>query len=347
MLCKNRKSSRQNPKRSVLFVLAIAFQLTALALLATPSEAFAQLPGEWSNYTSEHVGGGNLFLDFTYSEARNGGHLLSVWRSCVCGGNTNIPVVMSLDNGRPFQIGVTASNVSPTVVPWGPNAFMVFHTGTDGNIWFTPVYGDGSNSGTWYNVPGNTTQMPVSVAQMGTDSYNLYMVYRGFGNDPRVWGTWFGGPNGWSTPENISGGLANTAPAVVMNNVTNNLFVTVQGTDNQLWMTNQPLGAIGWNSWTPLGIDTFDTPHAAATADGNMVVSILNAPGSSGNAQPEYAKFDRWGNRQSGWSTDTSGQKTFWAVQLAANGNFVYSLITKMDGLAQYAGAWKQVYDGQ
>jgi hypothetical protein len=220
---------------------------------------------------------------------------------------------------------------------------MVFHTGVDGNIWFTPVYGDGSNAGTWYNVPGNFTNMPVSVTQMGTDSYNVYMVYRGVGNDPRVWGTWFGGPNGWSTPENISGGLANTAPSVVMNNVSNQLYVMVQGTDNALWMTSQPLAAIGWKPWTRLGQPTVDTPHAAVNSNGNMVVSVLNG-NSIGNLQnPQYALFDPWGNQRTGWSTDISGWQTHWAVQLAANGNFVYALITNSGG----AGQWKQVYNGQ
>jgi hypothetical protein len=52
---KIKRSSRQNRKRSVLFVLAIAFQFMVLALLATPSEAFIQLPGESSGYITEHL----------------------------------------------------------------------------------------------------------------------------------------------------------------------------------------------------------------------------------------------------------------------------------------------------
>jgi hypothetical protein len=344
MLNKHKRSSRQNRKRSVLFVLAIAFQLTAFAVLATAKQAFAGLPGESSTWNAEKVGASGLSLAGTYSEARNGGHLLSVWRACACsGGSTSIQVWMSLDNGSPFTIAETASYVSPTVAPWGPNAFMVFHTGVDGNIWYTPVNSDGSNLGKWYNVPNNTTNMPVSVAQMGTDSYNLYMVYRGVGNDKRVWGTWFGGPNGWSTPENISGGSANTAPAVVMNNVSNRLYVAVQGTDNALWMTSQALGAHGWNSWDRLGQPTVDTPHLATNSNGNIVVSVLNG-NSIGNLQrPQYALFDPWGNQKTGWSTDISGKQTPWAVQLTANGNFVYALLTDVDG----NGWWKQVYDGQ
>ena len=64
------------------------------------------------------------------------------------------------------------------------------------NIWYAQVFGDGSNSSTWTAVPGNFTNRPVSVAQMGPNSNNLYMVYRGLGNDLRVWGTWFDGQTG-------------------------------------------------------------------------------------------------------------------------------------------------------
>jgi len=62
---------------------------------------------------------------------------------------------------------------------------MVFHTGDNGDIWYTQVFGDGHNSGTWTAVPGNFTNLSVSVAQMGTNSNNLYLVYRGLGNDLR------------------------------------------------------------------------------------------------------------------------------------------------------------------
>jgi hypothetical protein len=347
MLNKHKRSSRQNRKPSVLFVLAIAFQLTALAVVATATQAFAQLPGESSGYTHELINDPSqnsiqqpnnlLKLQYTYSEARNGGHLLSVWRGCDCNGNNDPQVWMSIDNGDAFTIGGTVTNASPTVVPWGPVSFLVFHTGVNGDIFYTAVFSDGSNWGTWFNVPGNFTNMSVSVAQMGPGSDNVYMVYRGLGNDQRVWGTWFSGQNRvWSTPENISGGLGNSSPGVSMNNVSNRLTVTVGGTDSQLWMTSQALGAHGWNNWTPMGVSTFDTPHSAACANGNMVVSIRDI-----NSHPEFAKFDAKGDQLSGFSVDTSGFQTNWAVQLTANGNSVYSLIHGLEN----DGWWKQVYD--
>jgi hypothetical protein len=72
--------------------------LTALAAVATATQSFAQLPGGVSSFNAEVVDG-TLLLQDTYSEARNGGGLLSVWR-----GATNNQVWMSLNNGRPFTM---------------------------------------------------------------------------------------------------------------------------------------------------------------------------------------------------------------------------------------------------
>jgi hypothetical protein len=313
---------------------AVVF-LTSLAAVATATQSFAQLPGEVSSLNAENVGGG-LFLQGTYSEARNGGGLLSVWR-----GATNNQVWMSLNNGTPFTIGGTVTFQSPTVAPWGEDGFMVFHTGDDGNIWYTPVFGDGENSGTWTAVPGNFTNLPVSVAQMGPNSNNLFLVYRGLGNDLRVWGTWYNfSSNSWAGADNISGGLANNAPGISMNNATNQLIVTAQGTDNQLWMTHQALGASAWNGWARMGVTTENTPHSAACANGNMVVSILD-----GNGNPEYAKFDGFGNPQSSWSVDTL-LRTPSPVQLTANGNTLYALMT-LTANNEQQGVWQQIYDCQ
>lgn len=296
-------------------LLVVVFLTTALAAVAPAKQAFAQLPGEQSFFNSEMQGGNVLFLQGTYSEARNGGHLITVWR-----GSTNNQVWISLDNRKAFTIGGTVTFVSPTVVPWGEDGFMVFHTGDNGDIWYTPVFGDGNNSGNWTNVPGNFTNLPVSVAQMGTGSSNLYLVYRGLGNDRRVFGTWYNfSSNRWAGAENINGGLANNAPGVSMNNATNQLFITAQGTDNQLWMTHQTLGSSSWSPWFPPHVGTINSPYSAACANGNMVVSILD-----GNGHPEYAKFDGFGNQQTGWNVDTS-EPSVWPLQLAANENNVFT----------------------
>lgn len=267
-------------------LLVVVF-FAALAALAPAEQAFAQIiigQPEGSETTGENVGGNGLTLQDAYSEARNGvGTLLSVWR-----GATNNQVWMSLANGKPFTIGGTVTYVAPTVVAFGSDSFMVFHTGDSGDIFYTQVFGDGTNSGSWNAVPGNFTNMTVSVAQMGKNSNQLYMVYRGLGNDLRVWGLWYNGQNNtWSAPENINGGMANNAPGVSMNYNTNTLFVTAQGTDNSVWMTHQTVGASSWTNWVSLAESTQQTPYSAACANGNMVVSVVDP-----NGYPGFAKFD-------------------------------------------------------
>jgi hypothetical protein len=324
--------------RQYLNKLSVVVCLTGLAAVATATPGFAQLPGGGGSPNQEKVGGQALFLQGTYSEARNAGHLLSVWK-----GFTNNQVWMSLDNGTPFTIGGTVTFDSPAVTAFGSDSFMVFHTGDQGNIFYTQVFGDGHNDGTWTAVPGNFTNLSVSVAQMGTNSNNLFMVYRGLGNDLRVWGTWYDGQtNTWATAENISGGLANAAPGVAMNNATNQLIVTAQGTNNQLWMTHQTLGASSWSGWADMGVNTTGSPYSVACPNGNMVVSILD-----GN-EPEYAKFDGWGDQLTGWFLDRSAT-IGWPVQLTANGNDVFSLATvDLDGSGGstvWVGYWEQIYD--
>ena len=61
---------------SATAVLTAITAITALAVVATSSKA--QQPGESSKYTAENVGGNALKLRGSYSEARNGGHLLAV-----------------------------------------------------------------------------------------------------------------------------------------------------------------------------------------------------------------------------------------------------------------------------
>jgi hypothetical protein len=66
-----------------------------------------------------------------------------------------------------------------------------------------------------------------------------------------------------------------------------------------------------------------------------MVVSIV-----SGNS-PEYAVYGPWENQQTGWNWGNIPTHT--AVQLTANANLVYALITSTDNY----GYWEQIYNGQ
>ncbi len=258
-------------KRWWLAFMAVLAALAVSVTFASPS--FAAEPGEWGSWSPETVNNHNMQVasQGTLSEARNGGNLLEVWR-----GATNNQVWLSFNNGNAFTLGGnTATYVSPTVVAWGSDSFMVFHTGTDGNIYYTPVYGDGTWEDQWIAVDWQTTNMPVSVTQLGPGSNDLYMVYRGVGNDQRVWGTRFNAADtaggGWGDVENIGGGTSPSAPSVVWNNLAGTLNVATRGEDNQVWMNDGWID--DWNGWAQEGGTTIDTPHIAAIATtGNMMM---------------------------------------------------------------------------
>jgi hypothetical protein len=311
--------------------VALIAALTALALSVTfAGPAAAAEPGEWGSWNPETVNEHTLQVasQGTLSEARNGGNLFEVWR-----GATNNQVWMSYNNGNAVTVGGnTATYVSPTVVPWGTSGFMVFHTGIDGNIYYTPINGSGSSAGQWYQVPDQTTNMPVSVTQLGAGSNQLYMAYRGVGNDQRIWGTHFTGAN-WDSTTNIAGGDSPSAPSVTYNDVSGQLTVLARGENNQVWMTEGWFNS--WNSWYPEGGYTIDTPHLAVVNNGYMMADYLDA-----NYNVQTRVYDEWGLPVTDWQPESTGWQTHYPAQLAAYGEALYMLFTGLDGLVWYKQAY-------
>jgi hypothetical protein len=313
--------------------LALVAVLAALAVSVTVAgPAFAAEPGEADYWNAEYVGGQQLDVRGHIGEARNGGNLLQVWR-----GATNNAVWLSLNNGNPFTLGTTATYVSPTVVPFSSNAFMVIHTGTDGNIYDTVVYDDGSWDGTWLQVPGQSTNNAVSATQIGTGTSNILMMYRGASNQ-NVYSTLYLGSvgAGWQPAEWVSGGTTFASPGVTYNPVSGNVYAVVRGLDNQVWMNSIVNGQ--WGSWTGQGVYTYNPPEIAASQSGNMLVSAV---GQSSNV-PWYRAYDQNGNATAYWSNDITGWQTIYAVGLSVLGSAIYAILTGQNGYVYY----KQAYNG-
>jgi hypothetical protein len=305
--------------------------------VAFAGQALASEPGEWNYWTPENVGGQELQTPVNVGEARNGGYLLDVWR-----GADNSHVWMSVNNGSPFTLGDTATNAAPAVVPYGTNEFMVIHTGTDGNIYWTIVEPAGGTWwGEWYQVPYQSTDaaMAVSATQMGAGSQLVYMVYHS-STDDHLWGTLFNGGSGgsgWQPAQDLGGGQSVWAPSVVYNPTSQLLFAAVRGEDNAVYLSSSAWSGADWSPWTqvaPPG-STEDTPHLAVMSDGLMLADFLD---TSNNIW--YRAFDPYGNPGAGWSADTTGWQSVWAATLVAVGYAVVAILTGEDGVAY----WKQVY---
>ena len=319
--------------------LAFIAVLTAIAVSVTfTGEAFAAEPGEADNWIAEHVNGLDLSARNTVSEARNDGNLLQVWR-----GETNNIVWLSYEAGPPFQLtnpdgSSTATYTSPVVVPYGTVSFMVFHTGTNGLIYYTQVNPEsGTWDGSWAAVPYQATpnNMAVSVAQLGAGSEQLYMVYRA-ANDDEIWGTrWNPVSGGWGGTQPIAEGLSPSAPTVAYN-PGSGLWAVLRGEDNAVWMSYSDNNGNQWGDWTPQGGNTTQTPTIAASAETNqMLVSYIDQ-----TYRPTWRTYSVYGSATGGWSQDATGWQTIYSVALSVVGAVIYAILTGQDGNVYY----KQVY---
>lgn len=320
--------------------LALSAALTAIAvsvMFAVP--AFAAEPGESGSWNEEYAGSQELAARGTVSEARNGqGDLLQVWR-----GETNNIVWLSLDNEQPFQFynpdgTSTATNVSPTVVPYGSDDFMVVHTGTDGNIYYTIVSPNGTSTpdwtGYWTAVPSQSTNDAVSVTQLGSGSNGLYMVYRS-STDDRIWGTYWNGGS-WGNVENIGGGDSPTAPSVAWNSLAGTLNVVARGENDHVWMTSGWIN--DWSSWSDQGGYTYTQPTVAALQTGQMLVSYVD----ENSYRPNYRQYTANALPLEDWSQDITGWQTVNAVALSVVYGAIYAVLTGLNGYVYY----KQAYNG-
>jgi hypothetical protein len=315
--------------------LPLVAALTAAAMsLALAGPAAASEPGESGSWSPEWVGNQDLSAHGSISQARNGGFLIDVWR-----GASGNQVWMSINNTNPFTLGTTQTNNSPTVVAWGSNSFMVFHVGVDNNIYYTVVNPSNQNWwGTWYPVPNQSTNMPVSVTQLGASSQDLYMVYHANDSTDRVWGTQYQSSGGtWTAAENISGGLSPAAPVVAFNPTNYRIYVAARGEDNEVWTTYSDRTGY-WTSWVAQGGYTYVSPGIAALPDGNMLLSNVD----ENSYRPTYRTYDRNGNSTGGWSTDNTGWQTVYPVFLSVVGYAVYALLTGQNGFVYN----KQAYQG-
>jgi len=327
--------------------MAIAV-LAVFAAVAPARSAFGQFSPDTDSFKQKQIAGsGTIQLQGSMAEGRNNGHILDVWRA---NDSTNA-VWLSYDNGKAFQIGKTTTMATPAVSAWGNNgAFIAFHTGTDGRINYTFVYGGGStqNSGTWMQIPAQITppKMGVSAAPIGEGSEEIIVAYRASGgNDQRTWATWMDNDGAWSTAHNFGGGDAVATPAICLDNVASSLWAIAIGTDNQVWTTHQKLGASSWPYWTPQGIfvsapedGSAIQPGSGAAADnGNVVLAA-----STGQDASLYKVVNSSGGTVHDWVV-TDAFSTLNAVDLVSAGPTVFALLTEIEDRGANNASFKDV----
>lgn len=315
--------------------LTLVAALTVVAMSATVSVPFAGKalaaggqPGETNTYYPELAAGNAIYASSTMREARDiNGNLLQVWRA----NDSTGQVWMAYNHGTPFTLGTTRTNVAPTVVSIYSNDFLIFHTGTDGKIYYTILDGYGGNTwawpdGDWSNIPYQTTNDSVAAVQLGAGSSRVYLAYRSSStssSDPDynvLWATVWSART-WGQAFD-TGGRTWAGPSATYNPASQTVYVLARGTDNNLWMSDNGMASNGWN---PLGVITYDTPAIASAPDGNMLVNYIDASGT-----PWFREYGQYGANHpiDNWTPDTSGWRSWTGLFLSVVGGAIYAILT-------------------
>ncbi|SNT48983.1 hypothetical protein SAMN05216276_105031 [Streptosporangium subroseum] len=318
-------------KKWRLAAIALLAAFSVLIVTGTPASA-ATAPGEWDHWSNERVNGNQyLYATGTIAEARNGGRLLRVWRA-----NDNTSAIWASfgENGTAFRVDGATSWASPTVVPWGNSGFALFHTGTNGRIYWA-IYDDYLNWSGWHT-SGATTQLstPVSVTQLGAGSRELYMAYRS-GSDFGMWGSFFNGTD-WQNSQNL-GGSTYSWPAVTWNPGSHRLYAAHTGTDNHVYLQWQEYGGT-WHGWFSVGGDVNGAPSIAASSTGNMQVA-----GRDWDSFVWYREFNSYAYPLRDWTQDPVFLRAAWPVYLSVAGAVIYSIMTMS---SNHQGVYKESFNG-
>jgi len=335
--------------------LAFTAALTVFAMLTFTGDAFASVPGESGYWTTETAQGSQVYSQGPVREAyqTNGTHL-DVWR-----GQSNNTFWVSYGNSTIFTLGSASTQTAPTVVAFGSGGFAVFYVGTDGTVYWNInlINSQIANPNYWsgwrpagHDIVTNPNQS-VDVVQLGASTTNLYMIWRGSGDDLAVFGSYFGGDfdSSWEAPVSLGGSTYN-APAITFNPQTSVIWAAATGTDGNLWLNTQDLGSGVWDGWQPVhGGPVFSTAPAIAAptlstagpeATQMMVVADVSL-GETGGSDIFYNVIDPYGNA-GGWVEDPTGWQTTSNVTLDANQNgTIYAQLNGENGGDDW---WQQIY---
>ncbi|MFC8448187.1 hypothetical protein [Kitasatospora sp. NPDC057223] len=321
-----------------LFPLAL---MTALAvLLFTSTSASATAPGESTQWANEIEGGHAAYAEGNISEARNPGTgaLMQVWHGWGTGN-----MYIALDHGTTYLMdGLT--NSSPQIV-WlghGGNDFMLFHTGTNGFIFYAFGSISYANNGArfpevsdWQQVPnGAATPNSRSVAVTSLPNNGVFLAFRG-ASSQEIWGMFYNGQNGrWDLPTVTLGATSDSSPALSYSPSARILLLAYRGLDNQVNVIRQDYGSGVWYGRQILAGLSTDAQPAIAMAPNGWGQVAAREQGS--NLLGLNTILESGGSY--GWAHEANGLVARYGPTLVMYAYTAYLIATTANG----AVLWKQ-----
>ncbi|MEU0041225.1 hypothetical protein [Streptomyces sp. NPDC006333] len=273
---------------------------------------------------------------------------MQVWR-----GYDNNNIWVSINNGAPLAWPNGQSYAAPQVV-WTAYGFRVYHTGTDGHIYYAGLSysGNGPSAnltalGGWQQVPNNVVtpnDSPPAVTALynpgdsTSDPENggesVYLAYRG-ANSTQIYGVYFYGvgsnryPNNWHAPTAIPSATSEVAPSLAYNQSWNRIVMAWAGQDAHVWVASQIVGNSSWSAPDMVGtMQTVTRPALALTDDGAGQIAVVPYANGYSGGTTEFISIYRDSTRPAGvlyllWTGEITGNN--WTnIFLSSNNNDVY-----------------------
>ncbi|MET9125064.1 hypothetical protein [Streptomyces sp. NPDC004528] len=237
--------SKKIGRRSSLSATAFA---VALSVLVVPFATQAEAANGWSPELSN----GSQVHTHRISQARDpNNNLVDVWLD----GQGSINIAYNNRRAQTWTGAVSA--VAPRVV-YTDFGWRVFHTGTDGHIYYAGFQVNSDQTltlGSWQQIPGNvtTSRAPAVTALHGSHGEEWMLAYRG--NDARIYtqyhtrGSGQQGQGTFNTPLPIASATSDHGPDVALNPASNGISVIWTGSNNSpnVWESHQTYGSPSWS----------------------------------------------------------------------------------------------------
>ncbi|MGA5821527.1 hypothetical protein ACPC54_27110 [Kitasatospora sp. NPDC094028] len=318
--------------------LAAVTAATALAvLISSGAPASAAVFGESTTWANEIEDDRPVRANGFMDEARSANSdLIQVWRRY---GTTEM--YLALDHGRQIRLAGN-TNASPQIVYMGGVQFVLFHTGTNGFIFYSVLTVNQANNGQrylrfsdWHQVPNGARTndgRPVAVAALPHN--NIALAFHG-ANSNEIWSMTFSVPNSlWGDPVRVPGATSDSSPALAFSPANNLLMMAYRGLDNRVNVIRTNYQTSGWYGRSILdGVETDAEPAIAMAPAGWGQVAIRQR-----GTGVLYLEDVQDTGQHGGWTREALGFASAGGPRLIMDAFRAYLVATNLAGYVQ----WKQ-----
>ncbi|MFF4243074.1 hypothetical protein ACFYY2_01190 [Streptomyces sp. NPDC001822] len=324
-------------KRARLAIIAAVAGAAIMIGISAPA-ALATQPSESNNWAKEIEANVPVRSADTISEGHDpNGNLMQVWRGF---DNNYIYVSYNHRTAERFESSqsgtIPQTFVAPSVI-WTDFGWRIFHTGTDGHVYYAGMVLNASGSitgwGNWISIPNASTAAYETVSPVALPNGAWYATWGGATNT-NIYGIYFNGTT-YGAIQTIPHAASISPPTLAYDPSWGAMVVVWRDLSNGVGYARQPLGG-QWLFVNLLpGISTNERPTIGLANNGAGLISARN---TEDNNRLYTIAINRSGWHGT-WQAESTGWTSDHAVLISAIGYICYMVLTGYDGQVW----WKEV----